>query len=96
MSVYFEYPTELAAAGKGALTATAFAQAENNILAAATKNGDITLFLEEVKSATATFATRKSQRLRPLYRTLDSCSASLFCAALCCIVLLRASVLSLM
>jgi len=47
MSIFFEYPTDLASGAKGSLTATAWSNGEQNILAAATQNGDITLYLEE-------------------------------------------------
>ena len=48
MSVFFEYPTDLQSKAKGAVLATAFSNGDQHILAAATKNGDITMYLEEV------------------------------------------------
>lgn len=47
MSVFFEYPTDLASLSKGAILATAFSNGDQHILATATKNGDITMYLEE-------------------------------------------------
>lgn len=49
-SVFFEYPTDLASRVKGEITDTAWANGEQNILATATKNGDITMYLEEVNT----------------------------------------------
>ena len=49
MSVFFEYPTDLQSKAKGAVLATAFSNGDQHILAAATKNGDITMYLEEVR-----------------------------------------------
>lgn len=53
MSVFFEYPTDLQSKAKGAVLATAFSNGDQHILAAATKNGDITMYLEEVRSEAA-------------------------------------------
>lgn len=49
-SVYFEYPTDLASKSKGSILATAFCNADQQIMAAATTNGDITMYLEEVRT----------------------------------------------
>jgi intraflagellar transport protein 140 len=46
-SVFFEYATDLASKAKGAILATAFSNADQQILAASTKNGDLTMYLEE-------------------------------------------------
>jgi hypothetical protein len=50
--VFFEYPTDLASKSKGSILATAFSNADQQIMAAATKNGDITMYLEEVSGQT--------------------------------------------
>ena len=52
MSVFFEYPTDVTAAGKGSILATAFSHSDHPILAVSTSNGDLTLFHEEGESIT--------------------------------------------
>jgi intraflagellar transport protein 140 len=47
MSVFFEYPTDLGAKQKGPILSTAFSNGEQHVMAVSTKNGDITLYLEE-------------------------------------------------
>ena len=61
MSVFFEYPTDVAAAGKGMILATAFSHSDHPILAVSTSNGDLTLFHEEGETITVEVHTTNNQ-----------------------------------
>ena len=61
MSVFFEYPTDVAAAGKGSILATAFSHSDHPILAVSTSNGDLTLFHEEGETITVEVHTTNNQ-----------------------------------
>jgi hypothetical protein len=60
MSVFFEYSTDLQSRSKGPILATAFSNGEQHILAVATKNGDISMYLEEVSEMCSRYLRRRN------------------------------------
>ena len=61
MSVFFEYPTDVTAAGKGSIVCSGFSQSDHPILAVSTSNGDLTLFHEEGETITVELHTVNGQ-----------------------------------
>ena len=61
MSVFFEYPTDVSAAGKGSVVCSGFSHSDHPILAVSSSNGDLTLFHEEGETITVELHTVNGQ-----------------------------------
>ena len=61
MSVFFEYPTDVTAAGKGSIVCSGFSHSDHPILAVSSSNGDLTLFHEEGETITVELHTVNGQ-----------------------------------
>ena len=57
MSVFFEYPTDVTAAGKGSIVCSGFSHSDHPIMAVSSSNGDLTLFHEEGDTITVELHT---------------------------------------